>query len=198
MKSSQLIALLQELDPSGEVDVVVGGLPIFYVEGLEGYYDGAFQRLVLDHEKKGFNVSAIEIRRDGSKIDLHTLSVEDAIKYDPDMPITFHGCNERHIKSWTARIDAWRANERELRYEGELSLFQMWASERGHDTEAAVAFFKASNMQHSDPLPSDLKNLQELLPDGTKVWSSWLTRRFAQWDREVKVEDVVWRREVSA
>jgi hypothetical protein len=73
----------------------------------------------------------------------------------------------------------------------------MWATERGHDPEAAVSFFKTANMQHSDPLPDDLKNLQEVLPDGTKVWCSWKTRRYAQWDREVKVENGVWRREVS-
>jgi len=74
MKSKRLIELLQNLDPSGEINVTTGGYAITHVDRLEGYYDGPGiylqdGRFVIDDQD--------------DKIVIHTIDAEDFI-WDED------------------------------------------------------------------------------------------------------------------
>lgn len=73
MKSKELIRLLKEEDPSGEIEVNIDGSDIFSVENLPAYYDGSLKVLIHDESKKPyFDVVGVEFRRNGRKIRLHS------------------------------------------------------------------------------------------------------------------------------
>lgn len=82
MKTKELIKLLQEADPSGESTVNCNRDPIYAVEGLPGYYDGPYTELIRDDERQrqGFySVVGFRIRRDGDKVRIQTMPLEDCI-----------------------------------------------------------------------------------------------------------------------
>lgn len=79
MKSKELIEELQKLDPSGEIEVVVGGEAIYFVDHQPGYYDGAYEVLTRDPSKKCFNITKIKRTRQGSKLKIRTFSAENLI-----------------------------------------------------------------------------------------------------------------------
>lgn len=70
MKTSELIKQLQELDPSGELDVVVGNNPVTYVENENAAYNGAYFKV---DTKYSFVYS-------GRKIVLQTVTPEEAVE----------------------------------------------------------------------------------------------------------------------
>ena len=54
MKTKELIKELQELDPTGETEVVCGCGDIYFVEELPAYYDGRLGVLIKDESKKPY------------------------------------------------------------------------------------------------------------------------------------------------
>lgn len=99
MKTKELIRQLQENDPSGEEHCTVDGIDIWFVDRLPGYYDGNCEQLIRDPEKKGYNIVGAKIKRRSDKIMLRTLSIEDAIWNDPELPLdvsevsNYDGCD---------------------------------------------------------------------------------------------------------
>lgn len=90
MKTKELIKLLQEEDPSGELECNVGGKDIYFVEKIPGYYDGAYKVLIRDDSKKNqYNIDGISIRRDGFKIRLYTLGYDDVLLDNPDAIVEY-------------------------------------------------------------------------------------------------------------
>ena len=112
MKTKKLIELLQQEDPSGGLEVSIGGEDIFFVEALPGYWDGVYQVLVRDWRCEYYSVIGAEYRSDGTKLNIHTLSIKDALLDDPDLTIkvidTF--CEPRMQKT----VDRWRAEALEI------------------------------------------------------------------------------------
>ena len=88
MKTKELIRLLQQEDPSGELEVCADGMDIHCVEKLPAYYDGDLRVLIKDETKPFYNIVGMEIRRSGHKIKIHTLDLEDVVIDNPDIPIT--------------------------------------------------------------------------------------------------------------
>jgi hypothetical protein len=111
MKTKELIEMLQEADPSGELEVVAphDGVwsDIYFVEVLEGYYDGAYQVLLHDPELKGkcYSVIGAQYRNDGSKVVLHVESIQDAMIDNPDLPVEVIGDGPERLQK---RVDEWR------------------------------------------------------------------------------------------
>lgn len=87
MKSKDLIAQLQEIDPDGETEVFVGGDDIYFAEVLPWYWDGRPARLVRNEDKKpyyhidGFIYGETP---NGKKIRLNTMSMGDVLFHNPD------------------------------------------------------------------------------------------------------------------
>jgi hypothetical protein len=82
MKTRQLIKLLQEADPEGEFDVVIGNKSILWVNVLPAYYDGRLERLHTKDELPPKNVGDItygEYIVEGYKIILDYRSIKDFI-----------------------------------------------------------------------------------------------------------------------
>jgi hypothetical protein len=80
MKSCELIKLLQQVDPSGETECVVGGEDIYFVARAPCYYDGTPCLLIRDPNKAPYwDVVGIRKMNAGDKIKIHTLSALDVI-----------------------------------------------------------------------------------------------------------------------
>ena len=84
MKTKELIRRLQEADPTGEAECCVGNHDIFFVESKAAYWDGRLEVLVRDQSKEPwYNVVGAKITTHGTKINIRTLSIDDAIFNDP-------------------------------------------------------------------------------------------------------------------
>lgn len=117
MKTKELIRLLQEEDPSGEVECCIGNEDIHYVSTMPAYWDGRLQILTRD---KFYNITGGKVTSRGNKIKIHPLSIEDAIynhverarKCDrirgSKFPVDLSELgNEEYKKEWKAKIEQW-------------------------------------------------------------------------------------------
>lgn len=105
MKTSELIRLLNELDPNGDGDVVIDNIDIFCIDRIESYWDGCKQILVRNYDLQHYNVIGAEFRSDGTKLNIKTLSIKDAMLNNPDLPVkvvdTFcHPTMQKKIDEW--------------------------------------------------------------------------------------------------
>lgn len=112
MKTKDLIKELQEQDPSGELECVVGGEPIFFLQNLPAYYDGSLQYLIQDPDKAGsYNVVGAKFIDKGRKIEISTLTIENAIWEAPELPVD---CSEvSNIERKEKKVEEWRRQRRE-------------------------------------------------------------------------------------
>lgn len=103
MKVKELIRQLQEADPTGEVEACVGNIDIHFVSCESAYYDGPLQVLQRDPKRTGrcYDICGAELRHDGRKVQIHTLSIRDAIWEDPNLTVSVGGNDER-VKKWRA------------------------------------------------------------------------------------------------
>jgi hypothetical protein len=113
MKTRQLILALQLEDPSGELDVAVGNLPIHFIANEPAFYDGKLQRLIQDDTNHFYNIVGAEITNKGSKIQIHTLSIEDALLDNPDIPVRIDvaDCAKEEYR---LMVEGWRQEAREI------------------------------------------------------------------------------------
>jgi hypothetical protein len=80
MKTSELIRLLQEADPSGDVECCIDNHDIYSVERWPAFYDGALEILIRDPSLRPYyEVIGGIIRRTGQKIRLRSLPLEHAV-----------------------------------------------------------------------------------------------------------------------
>ena len=90
MKTKELIAELQRIDPDGEGEVCVDNRDIYYVAREPAYWDGRLQRLVIDETKKPYwCIAGGKFVSRGDKISIQALSLFDLATDDPDTPVEF-------------------------------------------------------------------------------------------------------------
>lgn len=120
MKTKDLIAALQKEDPTGELECCVGNIDIHFVSQEPAYYDGSLQVLERDMTNQYYNIIGAKFVRSGSKVQIHTLSIEEAILEHPDMLVDCtddrHGREAPRVEKWRedakkaiAAADAWFA-----------------------------------------------------------------------------------------
>lgn len=117
MKTNELIKRLQQADPSGELECCVGNIDIYFIETLPAYYDGALQVLVHDEKlkDKAWSIVGAKIKRSGEKVQIHTVSIEDAI-YDMvdskrDFPVEVEDGSSGYNQQL---VDKWKSEARKL------------------------------------------------------------------------------------
>lgn len=108
MKTKELIRLLQEADPSGEIEVCVENEDIFFVEKAPAYWDGRLEILIRDESIKGYNVIGAKITSKGKKLRIRTLSIDDAIFESPDMPVEIDVGSPEMEKRYKKAVRKWR------------------------------------------------------------------------------------------
>ena len=106
MKVKELIRQLQEADPTGEIEACVGNIDIHFVSREPAYYDGRLEVLTRDPARTGrcYDICGAEIRSDGDKVQIHILSIQQAIWENPDLPVVSDGSD---------RVAIWRQEARE-------------------------------------------------------------------------------------
>jgi hypothetical protein len=108
MKTKELIKRLQEADPSGEIEVCVENEDIHFIERAPAYWDGRLQVLVRDSNKEGYDVVGAKITSRGEKLKIRTLSIDDAILNNPDLPVEIDVHNEEKRRHYKEEVKRWR------------------------------------------------------------------------------------------
>lgn len=109
MKTKDLINELKKADPTGENEVVVCNKDIYFIESLPAYYDGSAEKLIFSETgDKMFPIAGKFVRK-GIKIQINTLSLQDAAQEyyeaEKDFPIDLSECGDggyekERIKMW--------------------------------------------------------------------------------------------------
>lgn len=185
MKTKEVIRQLMEADPSGEEEVCVGNIDIHFIESLPAYYDGSLQVLTRDPNSKYYNITGGKYRRSGTKINIRTLSITDAIsnnyECEKDCDIDYSELSERdqvetkkahdQLREWHKKLDI------ELEWENFLKWVKQEAAKVTADTDhvegAAKRFFSA-NVSPGDPM-------------GDMTGHSYVSMRQAQWSHDFEV-----------
>ncbi|MFW6172629.1 MAG: hypothetical protein ACOC5T_02690 [Elusimicrobiota bacterium] len=80
MKVRDVIKRLQDLDPTGEIEVCIGESDIFYISMEPAYYDGLLYVLKRDVKKLPYyDVTGMKIISTGKKISLKTMDLNDVL-----------------------------------------------------------------------------------------------------------------------
>jgi hypothetical protein len=126
MRVADLIQLLQEVDPTGELPVCVHNADVYSVAAEPAYYDGSLQQLVHDPDKRGnsYSIVGAKLIRNGTKVVIKPMSVRDAFLDDISLPV------ETDSESDKARVETWReeikaALEKEPFYLKESALLEI-------------------------------------------------------------------------
>ena len=118
-----VVAHLQEVDPTGEVDVCIatseGNIDIHFAEQIEGYRDGPYQILERDESIDCYNVVGATYTNIGWKVLIRTCSIQNMLIDNPKLPVTIIGNDKtRMLKN----VDMWKneANNLNEKYDETL------------------------------------------------------------------------------
>lgn len=114
MKSKELIAEILKRDPSGELEVIAGGTPIYFVDCEPAYYDGPLKILVQDKSRSGYNIVGFKYTHQGNKIRLHLMDLDDVLLNDPDLPIDISEVSEHSSERTLEFINKTREEMRSI------------------------------------------------------------------------------------
>lgn len=184
MKTRELIRQLTEADPSGELEVCVQNVDIHFVTTEPAYYDGSLQVLVRDSNERFYDIVGAKYVRRGDKVVIHPLSIADAIRNDPDMPIDYSELSPERQVSAKAAHDQYRRWYADMKHKMEREEFVRWATEKANalteDTEdfgAGAGRWYDAHLSPNDPLPEG----------GVAVGQSYNSARRLQWDARAEV-----------
>ena len=124
MTTKELIEALQKEDPSGNLDVTVGKTPIHFVEQIQAYYDGCLEKLVQDKTNPYYNIVGGIITSRGNHVDIHTLSLQDAIFEDPNLPVTFDMDGDTRIAWYKKDVEDWRTRAMAIHEEVDIECME--------------------------------------------------------------------------
>lgn len=188
MKTKELIRRLQEEDPSGEIEVCVGNVDIHFVERMPAYYDGSLQVLIRNKNTKYYNIVGGKYVRSGDKVNIHTLSITDAISnacsVDSKFEVDYSELSEDRAKATKKAHDDLREWHRKLNIAHEQEYFLRWVKQEAAKVTAdtdevdgvGLRFFD-KNVSPDDPLPEG----------GIPLGHSYVTTREMQWDQKFEV-----------
>lgn len=110
MKTKRLIELLQEADPSGELECCVGNQDILSVDTVNaGYWDGCLQVLERDPAKAPYyDVVGGKFCADQPKVDIQPWGIFDAVMDDPGLVVTYD--SEYAEQHYAAKVEQTRAD----------------------------------------------------------------------------------------
>lgn len=190
MKTKELIRLLNEEDPTGEEEVCVGNVDIHFVECLGAYYDGASQVLIRD-ESKSHNIVGAKYKSKGKKIQIHTLSIQDAIsnhhdKMNPNelFPVDYSELSDYNRERTIKHHLEYKEWHKQLDYQMEFDNFYEWIKKEAEKLTADTEDLKneAKIFFEKNVLPSD--------PVTQKYWNngdSYVSMRNKQWSEKFEV-----------
>lgn len=114
MKTKELTELLKKEDPTGEIDVVVGNIPITDVAKEPAYWDGSKHEIIRDTNGK---LEEYKITDLGYKISLDTVSLDDILLSDIDIFINLNELSTFSKKRWEEHIAKELAENKQINEE---------------------------------------------------------------------------------
>jgi hypothetical protein len=184
MKTKDLIALLQEADPTGEEECCIGNTDIYFVERLPAYWDGPLQVLKKNPDTEYYSIIGAEYRRSGTKIDIKTFSINDAIFNDENLPVTYD--SENAEKYCCDRVEKYRKEAVEIKNDIERGHFIEYVGKKykehsgEYDLGLVAKWYYDNNWNYKTPLPEDLDKCISIND-----------RREIQWDRGITWEQLM-------
>jgi hypothetical protein len=192
MKTKDLIAELQEADPSGELEVCVENVDIFAVATEPAYWDGRLQVLKRDPAKKPyFDVIGGKYVTSGHKVVISPMSITDVLWDNPDAEIDYGGLGA-NADRYRASDDETRKASREVELKVEMDAFHRWMKRHtetirpgGEDCRRSADYaFEKLGLSPKDPV-KDLPPTKDA--QGYEWHPSWADRREAMWDDTLEV-----------
>lgn len=186
MKTKELIRQLMEEDPTGEEEVCVGNIDIHFVSSEPAYWDGSLQVLQRDPSKAPYyNIVGGKYKRSGVKIQIHTLSISDAISNahrDGEFLVDYSELDEQRAASTKKAHDDLREWHKKLDNKLEWENFLRWVKDKvkeedKEDIEGVSLGFFEKNIKPDDPLPNG----------GIPSGHSYVSCRHMQWDQKYEV-----------
>lgn len=199
MKTKRLIELLQEADPSGELECCIHNQDILGVHTMAAYWDGCLQVLERDPAKAPYyDVVGGRFVAGGDKLKIIPHGIFDAIDDNYEFPVSFDGDYTRNHYAET--VEKRRVEVREMEQGIELGWFAQWVgrkveelvleADRAEVNSAAHAFFATQGWTDHRPFPDDFQGLVTRSTDAKgREWEhhpSYVDMRSLQWDREVE------------
>lgn len=181
MKTKDLIALLQDADPTGEEEVCVGNCDIFYVESLPAYYDGSLQVISREKGTEGKIVGA-KYKRQGRKIDIRTISISDLVLDYPEMPIDYSELDEQRTVQLKKAHEDLRTWYRNMENKLELENFIKWAKKQALKITEDIENIEAMATRFVEK-----EGIKKDVPIGDMKGKSYVEMRHAQWDEKYEV-----------
>ncbi len=185
MKTKELIRLLSMEDPSGEEEVCVGNVDFHFVSKEPAYYDGSLQVLERDESNQYYNIVGAKYKRTGSKVQIYTLSITDAIYNNTDMPVDYSELGSDRAATAKESHDKLRAWHNDMENKVECGEFVRWAKEEAlkltediESIESLATKFYQDHYSAKDELPK--------LDTVDGVWPSVRERR-CQWSSTCNV-----------
>lgn len=117
MKTKEVIRLLQECDPSGEEEVLVGNRDIFDIHMEPSYYDGCAQIMIRDPDCEYYNIIGAKWTAKGHKIVISGIGIEDVIWNNPDVPVEVDGGSYERLSQ---KVEEWRQEARKFIAEADV------------------------------------------------------------------------------
>jgi len=182
MKTKEVIRQLLEADPTGEEEVSVGNCDIYYVDSIPSYYDGNQKILIRDESKNCYNVVGVKVREAGRKIVINTLSLEDALYTDPNLPVDLSELSPVSRQRYEEFLENTRKEVEEMEVSLHKLSFTQWA-------EKVLKVDKLSETQHQNVMNSyDELGLYHKDSDGfSSIGSSIRDKENADWSEKFYV-----------
>lgn len=177
MKTKDVIAKLQELDPTGETECCIGNADILAIYTQPAYWDGCLQTF----DREGHKIKGAKIISEGNKIVIHDLSIREALMDQPNLPVEF---TTKYTKDkYEKSVERWREETDEIKTDVARGFFVKYVQDKTKHLKVdddqvkkeAKNFFDA-NLSHDDPL--DMKG-GESINDA----------RIREWDKRVIIEE---------
>jgi hypothetical protein len=192
MKSKDLIKLIQQKDPTGEMECCIGNADIYLVYSDPSYWDGCLEVLERDKNNPYYNVTGAKFTSKGVKLVLQPLSIRDAVFNDENLPVQFDDYTKNKYEKI---VEEWRKESREVNNSSEKSIFMSYIEKRYFNQEnfdeellkEAASKFYDESMSYLDEMPKDIltKKIQD---EGYIATPSWAERRREQWEREISLD----------
>jgi hypothetical protein len=194
MKTKDLIAELQEADPSGELEVCVENVDIFTVTTEPAYWDGRLQVLKRDEAKKPYyDVVGGKYTSKGSKVVISPMSITDLLWSDPDAEIDYSEVgNPDSAERYRKSDDETRKASRDVELKVEMDAFYRWVKRKAEEVRPGGEDCRHSSDYAFEKLGLSPKDPVKELPtktdkDGYTWHASWNDRREAMWDDTLEV-----------
>jgi hypothetical protein len=116
MKTRELIDQLQRADPSGELEVIADGTPVYFVSRQDAYYDGPLEMLIHDDSKRPYySIVGYKVTQRGQKVRLHLMGLSDVLLDEPEAPVDLSELSDWSRERWANRVAGVRDFMRELK-----------------------------------------------------------------------------------